>query len=179
MSTDVFIHELAVVEDGANIGSGTKVWHHAHVRSGATVGTDVVIGKNVFIDSQGIVGNGCKLQNNVSIFNGVTLEDNVFVGPSAVFTNDLLPRAANANWKISPTTVRRGASIGANATIVANNELGAFCMIGAGSVVTRSVESHELVVGNPARRLGWVCECGEIVSRNEEPPSSFDCGRHS
>ncbi len=157
---EVSVHPSAVVEDGAIIGSGTSVWHHAHVRAGATVGAGCTLGKNVFVDAGAVVGDGVKLQNNVSVYRGVVLEDDVFVGPSAVFTNDRVPRAANPEWTVAATLVRRGASIGANATVVAGSEVGEHALIGAGAVVVQDVQPHEVVVGNPARRLGWVCRCG-------------------
>jgi dTDP-4-amino-4,6-dideoxygalactose transaminase/acetyltransferase-like isoleucine patch superfamily enzyme len=172
------VHETAVVEDGAHLGPGTRVWHHAHVRDGATVGRDCVLGKNVFVDAGAVVGDRCKIQNNVSVYTGVTLGSDVFVGPSAVFTNDLRPRASAANWTVTPTWVRDGASIGANATIVCGTTLGESCMVAAGSVVTRDVRPHELVAGNPARHLGWVCACGEVVSRAAEPPADLSCPAH-
>lgn len=174
-----FCHPTASVEDGAVVGPGTKVWHQAQVRSGARVGRDCVLGKNVFVDAEAVVGDGCKIQNNVSVYSGVTLGDEVFVGPSAVFTNDLRPRANSATWAVVATTVRRGASIGANATIVCGNTIGEFAMVAAGSVVTRDVAPHQLVAGNPARHLGWVCACGEIVSRDAEPPADLRCGQHA
>jgi len=172
-----FAHETAVIEPGAKIGRGTRVWHHGHIRTGAVIGAECTLGKNVFVDTAAVVGDGVKIQNNVSVYSGVTLEDAVFVGPSAVFTNDLRPRAANPTWTIVPTVVRRGASIGANATIVCGVEIGESAMIAAGAVVTRSVAAHSLVMGSPARHAAWVCRCGEIVGRGSEPPPSFACGQ--
>lgn len=174
-----FVHDTAMVEDGAVIGAGTSVWHQAHIRSGATVGAGCVLGKNVFIDAGAVIGDGCKIQNNVSVYSGVTLADHVFVGPSAVFTNDLRPRAANAEWTITPTRVGAGASIGANATIVCGNDIAGNAMIAAGSVVTRPVAAHQLVAGNPARHLGWVCRCGQIVSRAKAAPADLRCAAHA
>ncbi len=174
----VFTHPTAVVEDGARLGKGTKVWHHAHVRSGAVIGSQTVLGKNVFVDSGAVVGDRCAVQNNVSIYNGVRLGNQVFVGPSAVFTNDLVPRAQNPNWTITATVVEDGASIGANATIVCGVVLGEHCMVGAGSVVTRSVQPHQLVVGNPARPRGWVCDCGAVLSRDVAAPQLLHCADH-
>jgi acetyltransferase-like isoleucine patch superfamily enzyme len=170
--------ESAVIEDGARIGAGTRVWHHAHVRSGAVVGDGCVLGKNVFVDSGAVVGDRCKIQNNVSVYDGVTLGAEVFVGPSAVFTNDLRPRAAARGWTITPTVVEDGASIGANATIICGTVIGSSAMVAAGSVVTRDVAPHQLVAGNPARHLGWVCRCGEVVSREADPPAEPTCGGH-
>jgi UDP-2-acetamido-3-amino-2,3-dideoxy-glucuronate N-acetyltransferase len=163
---DVFVHPSADVEDGAVIGAGTKVWHLAHIRNSATVGTDCVIGRNVYLDANAVVGSRVKIQNNVSVYQGVTIEDEVFVGPCAVFTNDLRPRATNTDWKITPTLVKRGASIGANATLVCGITVGEGAMIAAGSVVTKDVEPYTLVMGNPARPRAKVDEAGEIVSRD-------------
>jgi UDP-2-acetamido-3-amino-2,3-dideoxy-glucuronate N-acetyltransferase len=164
-SGPAFVHPTAEIETGAQIGAGTKVWHLAHIRSTATVGADCVIGRNVYVDANARVGDRVKIQNNVSVYQGVTLEDEVFVGPCAVFTNDLRPRAQNPDWTITPTVVRHGASIGANATLVCGVEIGEYAMIAAGSVVTRNVEPYQLVAGNPARRKGWVDKSGEVVSR--------------
>lgn len=168
-----FVHDTALVEDGARLGNGTKVWMNTQVRSDAVLGEGCNIGKNVFVDAGVTIGARVKIQNNVSVYAGVTIEDEVFVGPSAVFTNDLYPRATNENWQITPTLVRHGASIGANATIVCGNTIGRYAMVGSGSVVTRDVRDHELVIGNPARFHAWVDRDGRIVSRDEEhPPTS-------
>jgi len=163
-----FIHPSAEVETGAQVGAGTKIWHIAHIRSSAIVGEECVIGRNVYVDAKVVVGSRVKIQNNVSVYQGVTIEDEVFVGPCVVFTNDLRPRAQNPDWKITPTLVRRGASIGANATLVCGVEIGEYAMIAAGSVVTRDVQPYQLVAGNPARPKGWVDERGEITSRDPE-----------
>jgi UDP-2-acetamido-3-amino-2,3-dideoxy-glucuronate N-acetyltransferase len=178
-SGEYFTHPTAVIEEGADIGAGTKVWHHSHVRNGATIGQDCVMGKNVFIDEGAVIGNRVKIQNNVSVYRGVHLEDEVFLGPSAVLTNDLFPRAVNPDWKIVPTYLRRGASIGANATIVCGIEIGEWAMVGAGAVVTRDVQAQSLVLGNPARHSGWVCRCGQLLSRAEDMPLTecLACGR--
>lgn len=157
------IHPTAVVEDGAEIGAGTRVWHFAHVRSGARVGEGCVLAKSVFIDTGATIGSGCKIQNFASIYTGVTLEADVFVGPSAVFTNDLHPRASGDGWVPLPTLVRTGASIGANATILCGLTIGEWAMVGAGAVVTRDVQPHRLVLGTPAQAVGWVCRCGRGV----------------
>ena len=157
------IHPSAIVEDGARIGAGTRIWHHVHVRTGARIGERCVLGKSVFVDSGAVVGSGCKIQNFVSIYTGVTLEDDVFVGPSAAFTNDRYPRASGEGWELLPTLVRRGASIGANATILPGLTIGEWAVVGAGAVVTRDVEPHRLVVGNPAKAVGWACRCGRRV----------------
>lgn len=177
MSADPYVHPSAIVEEGASVGADTRVWHHGHVRSGAVIGAGCTLGKNVFVDAGAVVGDRVKIQNNVSIYAGVTLEDEVFVGPSAVFTNDLRPRAVGPSWELVPTLVRRGASIGANATIVCGTEIGAWAMVAAGSVVTRTVPDHALVRGNPARIAGWVCRCGDVVDRGEDRPSDVGCER--
>jgi acetyltransferase-like isoleucine patch superfamily enzyme len=171
----VFVHPTADVEEGARVGDGTKVWHLAHIRSSAQVGAGCVIGRNVYVDAGVTVGDLVKIQNNVSVYQGVTIEDEVFVGPCAVFTNDFRPRAQNPDWTITPTLVRRGASIGANATLVCGIEVGEYAMIAAGSVVTRDVAPYQLVAGNPARPKGWVDERGEVVSRDvDNPPPPRD-----
>jgi dTDP-4-amino-4,6-dideoxygalactose transaminase/acetyltransferase-like isoleucine patch superfamily enzyme len=172
-----FIHPTALVEPGAAVGKGTTVWHHSHVRGGSVVGEGCTLGKNVYVDEGVRIGDRVKIQNNVSVYRGVELADDVFVGPSAVFTNDLRPRAANQDWRVSATQVRRGASIGANATVVCGVELGEYAMIGAGAVVTASVRPHQLVTGNPSRHHGWVCRCGGVVSRATAPPGDLRCGR--
>jgi acetyltransferase-like isoleucine patch superfamily enzyme len=166
----VFVHRTAEVDEGAKIGDNTKIWHLAHIRSTAQIGAGCVIGRNVYVDADVVIGDLVKVQNNVSVYQGVTLEDEVFVGPSAVFTNDLRPRAQNPDWQITPTVVRKGASIGANATIVCGVEVGSYAMIAAGSVVTRDVAPYQLVAGNPARPRGWVNARGEVVSRDVEAP---------
>ena len=174
---EAFIHCSATVEPGAVVGSGSRVWHHCHLRSGASIGHDCVLGMNVFVDAGVVIGNAVKIQNNVSVYRGVELAAGVFVGPSAVFTNDLRPRAQKTDWQVSPTVVGYGASVGANATVVAGVEIGEHAMVGAGAVVTRTVRPHELVVGNPARHHGWVCRCGEVVSRHTRQPVDLRCTR--
>ena len=159
------VHETAVIEPGASIGSATRVWHHVHVRAGAIIGDKCSIGKDVFVDSGVIIGDRVRIQNHVSVYAGVELADDVFVGPSAVFTNDRYPRANSSSWEIVPTRVEQGASIGANATIVCGITLGRWSAIAAGAVVTRDVLPFELVAGNPARRLGWVCKNGHVLDR--------------
>jgi UDP-2-acetamido-3-amino-2,3-dideoxy-glucuronate N-acetyltransferase len=161
-SLPYFVHPTAIIDEKVTIGEGTKVWHFSHVLSGSKIGKGCNIGQNVVIGPEVTIGNNCKLQNNVSVYKGVTLEDGVFCGPSMVFTNVYNPRAEIRKMdQARPTLVRRGASIGANATIVCGNTLGRYCFIGAGAVVTKSVPDHGLVVGNPAKQIGWVCECGE------------------
>ncbi len=168
MNNDVFIHPLAVVDEGAKIGRGTKIWHFAHVRGTATIGEDCIIGKDVYIDADVVIGNRVKIQNGVSVYHGVTIEDDVFCGPHMTFTNDLYPRAFSQDWKVSKTLVKRGASIGAHATIVCDTVLGEYCMVGSGAVVTRDVPAHGLVVGNPARLIGFVCKCGRPLRGTPE-----------
>lgn len=176
-SPSSYAHPTAVVEAGASVGAGTRVWHHGHVRDGAVVGAGCTLGKGVFVDSGAVVGDRTKIQNNVSVYAGVRLGDDVFVGPSAVFTNDRFPRAASTDWEVVPTVVGSGASIGAGAIIVCGTTIGPYAMVGAGAVVTRSVEPHELVLGNPARRAGWVCRCGRPASREHERPADLRCER--
>lgn len=165
---DFFIHETSIIDDNVEIGEGTKVWHFCHIQSGAQIGKNCSFGQNVNVSNNVIIGNGVKVQNNVSLYEGVVLEDYVFCGPSCVFTNDLTPRAkypkGHAAYK--KTIVEEGASIGANATIVCGHKIGKWALIGAGAVVTSNVLSHALMLGIPAKRMGWVCECGEILSEN-------------
>jgi UDP-2-acetamido-3-amino-2,3-dideoxy-glucuronate N-acetyltransferase len=156
-----FAHESAFIDDGVEIGKGTTIWHVSHVLKGSRIGTNCRIGQNVVIGPNVTVGDGVKIQNNVSVYEGVTLEDHVFCGPSAVFTNVLNPRSEIPRMdEARPTLVRRGASLGANCTIVCGTTIGRYAFVGAGAVVTRDVPDHALVVGNPARVVGWVCECG-------------------
>ncbi len=171
--SEPYIHPTATVDDGAILGQGTRVWHFCHVMPNATIGERCILGQNVMIASGVRIGNGCKVQNNVAVYTGVTLEDDVFCGPSCVFTNVLTPRAfVERKSEFSPTLVKRGASIGANATIVCGNVIGAYAMIGAGSVVTRDVADYALVVGNPARQVGWVSRAGERLGEDLVCPRS-------
>lgn len=156
-----FVHDTARVDVGVVIGGGTKIWHFSHVLKDSNIGTDCKIGQNVSLGPRVTIGNGCKIQNNVSIYEGVTLEDDVFCGPSCVFTNVINPRSSIVRMnELKKTLVKKGATIGANATIVCGNDLGKYCFIGAGAVVTNSVPDYALAYGNPARIMGWVCECG-------------------
>lgn len=156
----IFIHHTAEVSDKAKIGDNTKIWNLAQVRENAVIGESCIISKNVYIDADAVIGNRVKIQNNVNVYDGVTVEDDVFLGPSMTFTNDMFPRSFNANWKITKTLVRKGASIGAGAVIVCGVEIGEYALIGSGSVVAKDVPPHALMVGNPARQIGWVCKCG-------------------
>lgn len=160
--TAPFIHPSAIVDADVAIGDATKVWHFCHLLSGTRIGRRCVLGQNVMVGPDVRIGDGCKIQNNVSLYNGVTLEDDVFCGPSCVFTNVLTPRAfVERKDEFAPTLVCRGATIGANATILCGNTIGRYAMIGAGAIVTRDVPAHALVVGNPGRRIGWVSRSGE------------------
>jgi UDP-2-acetamido-3-amino-2,3-dideoxy-glucuronate N-acetyltransferase len=157
-----FVHATAVVDDNVTIGEKTHIWHFTHVLKNSRVGARCNIGQNVMIGPGVTIGNGCKVQNNVSIYTDVTLEDDVFCGPSMVFTNVLTPRAfVERKNEFAKTLVRKGATIGANATIVCGHEIGEYAMVGAGAVVTKNVPAYALVVGNPARRIGWVSRTGE------------------
>jgi UDP-2-acetamido-3-amino-2,3-dideoxy-glucuronate N-acetyltransferase len=161
------VHPSAVVDEGAQIGEGTKIWHFVHVMGGARIGRHCVFGQNCFVGNVR-VGNGVHVQNNVSIYDGVTLEDHVFAGPSCVFTNVVNPRSeVNRKHEYAPTLVRKGATIGANATIVCGVTLGEYCFVGAGAVVTGNVPDFALVTGVPARRIGWMCACGERLPAAE------------
>ncbi|MEL6437087.1 MAG: acyltransferase [Pseudomonadota bacterium] len=158
----VFIHESAYVDEPSTIGAGTKIWHFAHILANTHIGENCIIGQNVMIGPDVTIGNGCKLQNNVALYRGVELEDDVFCGPSCVFTNVLNPRAhVERKSEFLPTLVKRGTTIGANATVICGNTLGAYSMIGAGAVVTKDVADHALVLGTPARQVGWVSRSGE------------------
>lgn len=162
-----FIHESSYLDDDVTVGAGTKIWHFSHVLKGSSVGKNCSIGQNVVVGPDATIGNGCKIQNNVSIYKGVTLEDDVFCGPSMVFTNVFNPRAHISRMdELRPTVVKRGATIGANATIVCGHTIGAYAFIGAGAVVTRGAPGHALMVGNPAQQIGWMCECGNRLDEN-------------
>lgn len=156
----VFIHETAEVSEKASIGDGSRIWNLAQIREEARIGRDCNISKNVYIDAGVEIGDRVKIQNNVNVYHGVTVGNDVFLGPSMTFTNDLCPRAFNADWKVYETKVEDGASIGANATIVCGHTIGKYAMVGAGSVVTKDVPDYALVVGNPAKQIDWVCKCG-------------------
>ncbi|WP_319763633.1 Gfo/Idh/MocA family oxidoreductase [Maridesulfovibrio sp.] len=164
------VHETAAVDDGASIGAGTKIWHFSHVMKNTSIGENCNLGQNVVAGPDVTIGNGCKIQNNVSVYKGVTLEDDVFCGPSMVFTNVFNPRAhVNRMNEVRETLIKKGATLGANSTIVCGNTVGRYALIGAGAVVTKDVPDYALMVGTPAKRIGWVCECGEIL------PQSLEC----
>ena len=172
---EYFVHPTAEVSDKAKIGKNTKIWHQAQVREYAEVGENCILGKGVYVDTKVKIGNNVKLENYVCVFHGVEIEDDVFVGPSATFTNDKHPRS----WiwdesKVCHTKVRKGASIGANATIVCGTTIGEYAMVAAGAVVTKDVPPHGLVVGVPAKLIGFVCECGEKLDKNFKCPV---CGK--
>ncbi len=182
---NVRIHPSAEVSPDAIIGAGTSVWNQAQVREGARIGAGCIIGKNAYVDFDVVIGDNVKVQNNVSLFHGVTVEDGVFIGPHVCFTNDLVPRAVNpdgglktdADWEVGPILVRHGAALGANSTILPGVTVGRWAMVGAGSVVTRDVADHELVAGNPARRLGGVCACGQPLRDVDGRPFRGECPR--
>ena len=179
MSSDVYIHPSAVVDDGAKIGQGTKIWHFCHIFKGATLGKECKIGQNVVVHGSVVVGNNVKIQNNVSVYDGVTLEDDVFCGPSCVFTNIFNPRSEvnRSDPKFYRLTlVKKGATIGANSTIVCGVTIGRYAFIGAGAVVTRDVEDYALVFGNPAKAHGWMCECGEKIKTLKGKLCCSSCG---
>ena len=160
-----YLHPTANVSPDATIGEGSKIWINVQVREQAKIGKNCILSKDVYIDETVCVGDNCKIQNSVSIYKGVTIGKDVFVGPNASFTNDKVPRAFNANWKVTPTMIKKGASIGANATIVCGVVIGEYAMVAAGSVVTKDVQPYALVVGNPARQVATIDKIGNIVNR--------------
>lgn len=162
---NIFIHPSAIIDEGARIGAGTRIWHFCHLMPACIIGENCNIGQNVFIGNNAIVGNGVKIQNNVSVYNGVELEDDVFLGPSVVFTNVINPRSfIERKEEFKKTRVKKGATIGANATILCGNEIGRYAMVGAGAVVTKPVPDHALVTGIPARQTGWISRAGERLN---------------
>lgn len=168
-----FAHPTAVIDEGCSIGEGTKIWHFSHIMPGSTIGKDCNIGQNVVISPQVVLGNNVKVQNNVSVYTGVVCEDDVFLGPSVVFTNVFNPRSAIARKdEYRKTIVRRGATIGANATVVCGYEIGEYAFIGAGAVITRPVPAYALVTGNPARQSGWMSEYGHKLKFDEAGTAS-------
>jgi UDP-2-acetamido-3-amino-2,3-dideoxy-glucuronate N-acetyltransferase len=175
-----FVHPSSYVSKSAVIGKGTEIWHFCNIMPGAKIGKDCKFGQNVFVGANVSIGNNVKIQNNVSVYAAVTLEDDVFCGPSMVFTNIVNPRSAiprNSEKCYKKTRVKKGASIGANATVICGNTLGRYCFIGAGSVVTKDVPDYALAYGNPARIRGWVCECGEKLKFRTDRGVCKACGR--
>ena len=163
---DVYFFPTANVSDNAYIGAGTKIWQNVQIREGVIIGKNCNISKDVYIDFNVAIGNNCKIQNGVSIFHGVTVEDDVFVGPNATFTNDKVPRAFNMDWSVVPTLIKKGASIGANATIVCGVTIGEYAMVAAGAVVTKDVEPYTLVLGNPAKFYSYIDKMGNKIDYN-------------
>ncbi len=171
-----FVHESAYVDDGCTIGAGTKIWHFSHIMAGAVIGERCNIGQNVVISPEVVLGHNVKVQNNVSIYTGVILEDDVFCGPSMVFTNVVNPRShVVRKHEYQRTHVGRGASLGANCTVVCGHDIGRYAFIGAGAVVTKHVPDYALVIGNPGRIAGWVCECGIKLAAGATPPHATTC----
>ena len=167
MRNRIYVHPTSVVDENVEIGEGTKVWHFSHIQSGARIGKNCSLGQNVNVSRNVLIGNGVKVQNNVSIYEGVELEDYVFCGPSCVFTNDLTPRARYPKEnKYKRTLIKQEATLGANCTIVCGNIVGEYAMVAAGAVVSKNVEPYALVAGVPAKRIGWVCECGQVLDQD-------------
>ena len=180
MHTDFYVHPSSVVDEGAHIGNDTKIWHFCHISPSARIGERCHIGQNVFIDNQVDIGNGVKIQNNVSLYNGVIVEDDAFLGPSMVFTNVINPRSfVERKSEFRATIIRKGATIGANATIVCGVEVGSYALVGAGAVIIRNVPPHAMVVGNPSRQIGWISLTGEkLVFGNDGRAWCASEGRH-
>lgn len=169
MTKDYFVHESAYIDEGSSIGSGTKIWHFSHILSGSKIGENCNIGQNVVIGPDVTIGRQCKIQNNVSVYKGVTLEDGVFCGPSMVFTNIYNPRAEIRKMdQMQLTLVKKGATLGANCTIVCGTNIGRYAFVGAGAVITKDVPDYALVAGNPGKQIGWTCECGERLVQKSE-----------
>jgi UDP-2-acetamido-3-amino-2,3-dideoxy-glucuronate N-acetyltransferase len=174
--SDFFVHESSYVDEGCTIGEGTKIWHFSHIMGGARIGKRCNIGQNVVISPGVVIGDNVKIQNNVSVYTGVILEDDVFCGPSMVFTNVVNPRShVSRKDEYRETLVRRGASLGANSTVVCGHAIGQFAFIGAGAVVTKHVPDYALIVGNPGRIAGWMCECGVKLAAGAAVPAQAAC----
>lgn len=163
MANNIYIHPTANVSDQAKIGDGTKIWINSQIREKSEIGLNCIISKDTYIDTEVKIGNNCKIQNSVSVYHGVTIEDEVFVGPNVCFTNDKVPRAFDPEWKITPTLIQKGASIGANATIVCGITIGEYAMVAAGSVVTKDVSPYSLVMGNPAKHYSYIDKMGNKI----------------
>lgn len=174
--SNFFVHESSYIDEDVTIGEGTKIWYFCHIQRGVSLGRNCSLGQNVNISNNVSVGNGVKIQNNVSIYEGVTIEDDVFCGPSMVFTNDLNPRSSfpKGSKNYRKTLVKRGATIGANATIICGNTIGEWALIGSGAVVTHNVKRHAVMVGVPARQTGWICKCGHLMGKET---ICIACGR--
>lgn len=174
--SEFFAHPSAFVDDGAQIGAGTKIWHFCHVMPRAIIGRGCSLGQNVMVADGAILGDNVKVQNNVSIYAGVTIEHDVFCGPSMVFTNVVNPRShVSRKEEYRPTLVQRGASLGANSTVLCGTTIGRYAFVGAGAVVIRDVPDYALVVGSPSRQVGWMCECGVTLTRDISPGSALAC----
>lgn len=166
--SDFFIHPSSIIDENCSIGKGTKIWHFSHIMSGAVLGKNCNVGQNVLVGNNVLIGNNVRIQNNVSVYEGVVCEDDVFLGPSVVLTNVINPRSAiSRKDQLKPTIIRKGATIGANATIVCGNEIGAYAFVGAGAVVTKNILPYALVIGNPARQVGWMSEFGHQLEFND------------
>jgi UDP-2-acetamido-3-amino-2,3-dideoxy-glucuronate N-acetyltransferase len=177
-SEHYFVHESSYVDEGAEIGEGTKIWHFSHIMKNAKIGKKCSLGQNVNVGSKAIIGNNVKIQNNVSVYDDVIIEDDVFCGPSMVFTNVINPRAfIERKDEYRKTVVKKGASIGANATIVCGVEIGQYALIGSGAVVTKNVPDYALMVGVPAKQIGWVCFCGVTLKANDKDYFCPKCGK--
>ena len=177
---EYFAHETAIIDNNVNIGRGTKIWHFCHILKGTSIGENCILGQNVMAGPDVIIGSGCKIQNNVSLYKGIKLEKNVFCGPSMVFTNVINPRASiERKDEFKETLVKEGASLGANCTIVCRNTIGRYAIIGAGAVVTKNIDDYALVVGVPARKIGYACECGEILTKKLDFSGTIKCKRCS
>lgn len=175
---EIYIHKTSIVEQPCQIGKGTKIWHFSHIMPDVTIGKNCVIGQNVFIGKGVKIGNNVKLENNVSVYEGVTLQDDVFCGPSSVFTNVINPRShVSRKHEFKPTLVKKGTTIGANATIVCGNTMGEYAFVGAGAVVTKDVPDYALVYENPSRIHGWICQCGVKLEEEENKAECPECGK--
>ena len=181
------VHPTADLESDVSIGAGSSIWHRAQLRTGAQVGADCVIGRDVFVDEGVVIGDKVKIQNGALVYHGVTVEDGVFIGPGAILTNDRYPRAITStgdlaraeDWTVSPIVLRHGSSVGAGAVVVAGTEVGRFATVGAGAIVTRDVPPYALVVGSPARRIGWVCACGVRLQDDDGNPAAANPPHYS